>query len=84
MTATGGILRQQTRDGAPWTVRYRFAGREHWLTLGHCPAMSPAQTHIEAREARTLLDQHQDPLSVRRATQAAPRQRGSFRELCEE
>jgi integrase len=80
----GLYLRKQTRDGASWTLRYRFAGREHWLTLGHYPAMSLAQARIEAREARVLLDKQQDPLSVRRATQAAQRQRGSFRELCEE
>ncbi|MGH8134246.1 MAG: integrase family protein [Steroidobacteraceae bacterium] len=29
----GLYLRKQTRDGASWTLRYRFAGREHWL--GH-------------------------------------------------
>ncbi len=44
------------------------------------PLPSLAQARIEAREAR----EQQDPLSMRRATQAAQRQRGSFRELCEE
>ncbi|MFZ1868805.1 MAG: Arm DNA-binding domain-containing protein, partial [Steroidobacteraceae bacterium] len=76
----GLYLRKQTRDGASWTLRYHFAGREHWLTLGHYPAMSLAQARIEAREARVQLDKQQDPLSVRRATRAAQRQRGSFRE----
>ena len=80
----GLYLRKQTRDGASWTLRYHFAGREHWLTLGHYPDMSLAQARIEAREARVLLDKQQDPLSVRRAARAAQRQRGSFRELCEE
>jgi len=46
--------------------------------------MSLAQARIEALEARVLFDKQQDPLTVRRATQAAQRQRGSFRELCEE
>jgi hypothetical protein len=36
----GLYLRKQTRDGASWTLRYHFAGREHWLTLGHYPDMS--------------------------------------------
>jgi hypothetical protein len=36
----GLYLRKQTRDGASWTLRYRFAGREHWLTLGHYPENS--------------------------------------------
>lgn len=80
----GLYLRKQTRDGASWTLRCHFAGREHWLTLGDYPAMSLAQARVEAREARVLLDKQQDPLGVRRATRAAQRQRGSFRELCEE
>jgi len=80
----GLYLRKQTRDGASWTLRYHFAGREHWLTLGHYPDMSLAQARIEARQARVLLDKQQDPLSVRRAAEAEQRQRGSFRELCEE
>ncbi len=53
-------------DGASWTLRYRFAGKEHWLTLGHYPDMSLAQARIEARQARVLLDRQQNPLSVRR------------------
>ena len=48
----GLYLRKQTRDIASWTLRYHFAGREHWLTLGHYPDMSRAQARIEAREAR--------------------------------
>src|SRR5262249_25036893 len=80
----GLYLRKQTREGASWTLRYHFAGREHWLTLGHYPDMSLAQARIEARQARVLLDKQQDPLSARRAAEAEQRQRGSFRELCEE
>ena len=80
----GLYLRKQTRDGASWTLRYHFLGREHWLTLGHYPDMSLAQARIEARQARVLLDKHQDPLSARRAAEAEQRQRGSFRELCED
>ena len=80
----GLYLRKQTREGASWTLRYHFAGREHWLTLGHYPDMSLGQARIEARQARVLLDKQQDPLSARRAVEAEQRQRGSFRELCEE
>ena len=79
----GLYLRKQSRDGASWTHRYRFAGREHWLTLGHYPDISLAEARIEARLARVLLDKQQDPLSVRRAAEAEQRQRGSFCELCE-
>ncbi|MEX0733668.1 MAG: integrase arm-type DNA-binding domain-containing protein [Steroidobacteraceae bacterium] len=80
----GLYLRKQTRDGASWTLRYRFAGREHWLTLGNYPDMSLAQARIEARQARLLLDRQQNPLSVRRAALAEERQKGSFKTLCED
>lgn len=80
----GGLyFRKQTREGAAWTFRYRFGGREHWLTLGNFPDMPLAQAREEARQARVLLDKQQDPLAVRRATRDEQRHRGSFAELCE-
>jgi integrase len=81
----GGLyLRKQTSDGASWTLRYRFADREHWLTLGNYPDMPLAQARIEARQARVQLDKQQNPISVRRAVENEQRQRGSFKELCED
>jgi integrase len=80
----GLYLRKQTRDGASWTLRYRFAGKEHWLTLGNYPDMSLALARIEARQARVLLDRQQNPLSVRRAALAEERRKGSFKVLCED
>ncbi len=80
----GLYLRKQTHDGASWTLRYRFAGKEHWLTLGNYPDMSLAQARIEARQARVLLDRQQNPLSVRRAALAEERRKGSFKALCED
>ena len=80
----GLYLRKQTRDGASWTLRYRFAGRQHWLTLGNYPDMPLAQARIEARQARVVLDRQQDPLTVRRAALAEERQKGSFKSLCED
>ena len=80
----GLYLRKQTRDGASWTLRYRFAGKEHWLTLGNYPDMSLAVARIEARHARVLLDKQQNPLSVRRAALEEERQKGSFKALCED
>jgi hypothetical protein len=77
----GLYLRKQTHDGASWTLRYRFAGREHWLTLGNYPDTSLAQARIESRQARVLLDRQQNPLSVRRAALAQERQQGSFKAL---
>jgi len=80
----GLYLRKQTRHGASWTLRYRFAGKEHWLTLGNYPDMSLALARIEARQARVLLDRQQNPLSVRRAAIEEERQKGSFKALCED
>jgi hypothetical protein len=47
----GLYLRKQTRDGASWTLRNRFAGKEHWLTLGNFPDRPLALARIEARQA---------------------------------
>jgi hypothetical protein len=81
----GGLyLRKQTRDGASRTLRYRFAGKEHWLTLGNHLDMSLALARIEARQARVLLGRQKDPLSVRRATMEDERQEDSFKALCED
>ncbi len=80
----GLYLRKQTRDGASWTLRYRFAGKEQWLTLGNYPDMSLALARIEARQARVLLDRQQNPLRVRRAAIEEERQKGSFKALCED
>lgn len=80
----GLYLRKQTRDGASWTLRYHFAGRQHWLTLGNYPDMPLAQARIEARAARVLLDKQQNPLSVRRTALAEERQKGLFKTLCED
>jgi hypothetical protein len=42
----GLYLRKQTRDGASWTLRYRFGGRDRWITLGNYPDMSLAEARI--------------------------------------
>jgi hypothetical protein len=57
----GLYFRKQTREGAAWMFRYRFAGRERWMTLGNFPDMSLAAARIEAREKRLLLDKRRDP-----------------------
>jgi len=93
MLCDGGGLyfRKQTRDGASWTLRYRFAGRARWMTLGNYPDMSLADARIEAREKRTMLDKQRDPLlekqavlEAQRAAVVARRARGTFRELAED
>ncbi len=57
----GLYFRKQTRDGASWTLRYQFAGQQHWLTLGNYPDMPLAHARTEARQARVLLDKGRTP-----------------------
>jgi hypothetical protein len=93
MLCDGGGLyfRKQTRDGASWTLRYRFAGRARWMTLGNYPDMSLADARIVAREKRTMLDKQRDPLlekqafvEQQRAAIVAQKARGTFREIAED
>jgi hypothetical protein len=71
--------------------RYRFAGRERWMTLGTFPDMSLAAARIEAREKRLTLDKRRDPLfakqeaeEAQRAAIAAQKTRQTFRDLAED
>jgi hypothetical protein len=93
MLCDGGGLyfRKQTRDGAAWTLRYRFAGRARWMTLGNYPDMSLADARVEAREKRAMLDRQRDPLLEKRAVVeqqraaiVAQKARGTFRDLAED
>jgi hypothetical protein len=82
-------LRKQAKSGAFWTLRYRFAERNRWMTLGHYPDMNLATARAEARAKRILLDKHQDPLDERRAAlqskrEANNRVRSSFKALADE
>jgi hypothetical protein len=87
----GLYFRKQTREGAAWMFRYRFAGRERWMTLGNFPDMSLAAARVEAREKRLLLDKRRDPLfakqeaeEAQRAAIAAQKARQTFRDLAED
>jgi hypothetical protein len=93
MLCDGGGLyfRKQNRDGAAWTLRYRFAGRARWMTLGNYPDMTLADTRVEAREKRAMLDRQRDPLlekqavvEQQRAAIVAQKARGTFPGLAED
>jgi integrase len=77
-------FRKQTPEGASWTLRYRFGGRDKWLALGNYPDMTLAEARAEARKARVQLDKGEDPMAARRAAEAAERRHGTFRELAED
>jgi integrase len=87
----GLYFRKQTPEGAAWMFRYRFAGRERWMTLGNFPDMSLTAARIEAREKRLLLDKRRDPLFAKQAAEeaeraaiAAQKARQTFRDLAED
>ena len=82
----GLYLRKQGTSGASWTLRYRFAERERWMTLGNYPDMSLADARIQARAKRTLVDRQVDPLDERNEAKRArvevdQRERSSFKAL---
>src|SRR6185437_10615703 len=81
----GLYFRKQTREGAAWTLRYRFAGRERWMTLGNYPDMSLADARIEALEKqKDPLLEKQTVVEQQRAALVAQKARGKFRELAED
>jgi len=84
-------FRKQTREGAAWMFRYRYAGRERWMTLGNFPDMSLATARNEARRKRLMLDKRRAPLFAKqeveegqRAAIAAQKTRQTFRALAED
>lgn len=80
----GLYFRKQTAGGASWMLRYRFAGKPRWMTLGNYPDMSLAEARTEARAARVQLDRKLDPMAERRVRMAKEAGRGSFGDLAEQ
>jgi hypothetical protein len=71
----GLYFRKQTREGAAWMFRYRFAGRERWMTLGNFPDMSLAAARAEARRAEGHADQTQGSPTISSAAGYTERSR---------
>lgn len=78
------LRKQKAHASASWTLRYRFAGSDRWMSLGSYPDMSLADARKAARSARVKLDHDRDPISERRAEREAYRRRGTFRQLAED
>lgn len=69
----GGLYLEVTRPGARspngsklWRWKYRFAGKEKRLALGHYPDVSLSDARRELAKAREMLAQGQDPGEVRK------------------
>jgi integrase len=87
----GLYLRKQSATGTAWTLRYRFGGRDRWMSLGSYPDMELAEARKIARAKRTQVDTGKDPLAVKHEeieaqlqASAARKARGKFEELAED
>jgi integrase len=83
-----GLLLQISKNGAKsWVLRYELRGREHMLGLGSVADFNLKEARERARAQRQLLADGIDPLSSKRAAQAAARQAAAraltFREAAE-
>lgn len=67
LTDAGGLHLYITPAGSKiWRWRYRFAGREKLLTIGHYPDMSLALAREERDRARRHLKAGKDPSSIKK------------------
>jgi integrase len=69
LLADGGNLYLQ--DGTSWQFVYELDGRRRHMGLGPVHTIGLAEAREKAREARRLLMDHQDPLTVIRASRAS-------------
>lgn len=68
----GHGLYLETRDGrCCWRFRYKFNGVPKWLGLGPVHSVSLAEARARAHDARQLILDGKDPLSVKAAAKAA-------------
>jgi integrase len=66
-----------------WMLRYQMKGARHDMGLGSYPAVTLAEARIAAADARKLIAQDVDPLSVRVASRKAARPIPTFEEIAQ-
>jgi integrase len=74
----GGGLVLSVKRGATglnrsWLFRYSWGGRAHWMGLGSYPDVSLSRAREKAQDARRLLSDGIDPLTVKRDQRASLR-----------
>ena len=79
-----GLALRITPGGATWQLRYRHAGKAHWLTLGHYPDCGLKEAQKRATRERAKLGDGVDPVAHRRQARAALAAAKTFRELAED
>jgi integrase len=71
------------QNGSAWILRYKRAGKSHYLGLGPLFLVGLAEARQKAIEARRLLLDGKDPLAERRASRAARAKAMTFHEVSE-
>ena len=74
----GGGLVLSVKRGATglnrsWLFRYSWGGRAHWMGLGSYPDVTLSRAREKAQDARRLLTDGIDPLTVKRDQRASLR-----------
>ena len=68
----GGLTLQITRTGAKsWLFRFMREGKAHGMGLGATHTVSLAEARVKALDARKLLVDGQNPLTVKKQRQTA-------------
>jgi integrase len=76
-----GLSFRITASGASWQLRYRHAGKPHWLTIGKYPDCSLKAAQKRATGERARIGEGVDPVAERRRSKAALRAAKTFRDL---
>src|SRR5262245_39081149 len=54
------------KDGGSWVLRYMVHGTARWLGLGPIHCVSLADARVRARQARQLIIDGKDPITMKR------------------
>lgn len=76
-----GLALRITASGVSWQLRYRHAGKAHWLTIGKYPECSLAEARKRATRERAGIDEGVDPVAERRRSKLALKAARTFRDL---
>ena len=75
---------QAGTDKGTWELRYRFAGRARWLTVGKYPDLNLKEARKRAAKERARVGDGTDVVPEKRRARLALRAAKAFRELAED
>src|SRR5262245_42724403 len=80
-----GLVFTISKSGAAiWKLRYRFAGRPRWMTLGSYSDISLKEARLRALKERAKIADHVDVVAERRRAKLALMNAKTFAELAED